>query len=84
MTEILQKVSKIARKKANIDKSWIDPKIIARRHCCLLIMDENTISTWSFLLKNKRHKLCFKQIQNAPKVKIKYISCNNPSEDDDI
>jgi hypothetical protein len=72
-----------------IDLSWIKTESIAKNRYWLLIMDEYTYLLWSYFMKNKDDQVSIvvkhiKMLQNEPKVKVKYIHCDNSGENHEI
>jgi hypothetical protein len=52
-------------------------------------MDEYTNFLWSYFLKTKNEQVsviikCIKRVQNEPKIRVKYIHCDNSGENHDI
>jgi hypothetical protein len=72
-----------------IDISWIKTESIAKNRYWLLIMDEYTNFLWSYCMKTKDEQVPIiikhiRMLQNEPKVKVKYIRCDNSGENHDI
>jgi hypothetical protein len=82
-------VATVKGERLMIDISWIKTESTAKNRYWLLIMDEYTNFLWSYFMKTKDEQVSIiikhnKMLQNEPKVKVKYIRCDNSGENHDI
>jgi hypothetical protein len=72
-----------------IDISWIKAECIAKNRYWLLIMGEYTNFLCSYFMKTKDKQVSIiikhiRMLQNEPKIKVKYLQCDNSGENYDI